>query len=183
LGFDAVRANVPVLHHQLIPQAARGEPDQADRGRNEGPNGSAVVRLMRRPRRTWRGAGKVPAETVVPASSTIGSGRAALRALLPVLAQAGAGERLTLFCNSDLVAFGALVEAPANGVAVPGRLAVCGFSDFELSATSDPPLTTVSVEGARIGWCAYSFVLDRLGGVEEARRVQVPSRIIERASS
>jgi LacI family gluconate utilization system Gnt-I transcriptional repressor len=130
-----------------------------------------------------RGGGKVLAETVVPAPSTIASGREALRALLPVLAQAGAGERLALFCSSDLVAFGALVEAQANGVAVPGRLAVCGFGDFELSATSNPPLTTVSVEGARIGWCAASFVLDRLGGVEEARRVQVPSRIIERASS
>ena len=106
-----------------------------------------------------------------------------MRALLPVLAQSGAGERLALFCSSDLVAFGALVEAQANDVAVPGRLAVCGFGDFELSAASNPPLTTVSVEGARIGWCAASFVLDRLSGVEEARQVHVPSRIIERASS
>jgi len=130
-----------------------------------------------------RGGGTVLAETVIPAPSTIGAGRAALRALLPVLTQAGAGERLALFCSSDLVAFGALVEARANGVAVPQRLSLCGFGDFELSATSDPALTTVSVEGARIGWCAASFVLDRLGGVAEARRVQVPSRIIERASS
>jgi LacI family transcriptional regulator, gluconate utilization system Gnt-I transcriptional repressor len=120
---------------------------------------------------------------VVPAPSTIRSGREALRALLPVLAQAGAGERLALFCSSDLVAFGALVEAQVNGVAVPERLAVCGFGDFELSAMSNPPMTTVSVEGARIGWCAASFVLDRLSGVMETRRVQVPSRIIERASS
>jgi LacI family gluconate utilization system Gnt-I transcriptional repressor len=103
-----------------------------------------------------------------------------MRALLPVLAS---GTRAALFCSSDLVAFGALVEAKANGVAVPDRLAVCGFGDFELSAASDPALTTVSVEGARIGWCAASVVLDRLDGVEEVRRVQVPSRIIERASS
>jgi LacI family gluconate utilization system Gnt-I transcriptional repressor len=130
-----------------------------------------------------RGGGKILVETVVAAPSTIGSGRAALRALLPVLAHAEAGDRLALFCSSDLVAFGALVEAQVNGVAVPERLAVCGFGDFELSATCDPPLTTVSVEGARIGWCAASFVLDRLSGVMETRRVQVPSRIIERASS
>ncbi len=123
------------------------------------------------------------AETVVPAPSTIGSGRTALRAHLPVLAQAGTGERLALFCSSHLVAFGALVEAQANGVPVPERVAVCGFDDFELSASSDPPLTTVSVEGARIGWCTASFVLDRLSGVVETRRVQAPSRIIERASS
>jgi LacI family transcriptional regulator, gluconate utilization system Gnt-I transcriptional repressor len=132
-----------------------------------------------------RSGGSVLAETVVAAPSTIGAGRAALRELLPILAQTGTGtqERLALFCSSDLVAFGALVEAQANGVAVPERLAVCGFGDFELSAASNPPLTTVSVEGARIGWCAASFVLDRLAGVVETRRVQVPSRIIERGSS
>jgi LacI family gluconate utilization system Gnt-I transcriptional repressor len=122
------------------------------------------------------------AQTVVPAPSSIGAGRAALRALLPGLT-AGDGERLALFCSSDVVAFGALVEARLAGVAVPARLAVCGFGDFELSATSDPPFTTVSVEGARIGRDAAAFVLDRLGGETGVRRVEVPFRIIERASS
>ncbi|HET6234084.1 MAG TPA: LacI family DNA-binding transcriptional regulator [Acetobacteraceae bacterium] len=131
-----------------------------------------------------RGGGSVLAETVIPAPSTIGAGRTALRALLPALSPSAArGQRTALFCSSDLVAFGALVEAGANGVAVPDRLAVCGFGDFELSAASDPPFTTVSVEGERIGRHAAMFVLDRLGGAVGARRVQVPFRIIERASS
>jgi LacI family gluconate utilization system Gnt-I transcriptional repressor len=129
-----------------------------------------------------RGGGTVLAETVIPAPSTIGSGRTALRVLLPVLMQAGGG-RVALFCSSDVVAFGAMVEARINGVAVPERLAVCGFGDFELSSTSEPPFTTVSVEGARIGRHAAAFVLDRLGGIVDARRVQVPFRIVERASS
>ncbi len=145
-----------------------------------------------------RGGGTVLAETVIPAPSTIGAGRAALRALLPWLTQArvGAGvpgaapaaadlrpARVALFCSSDLVAFGALAEARANGVAVPEVLAVCGFGDFELSAASDPPFSTVSVEGARIGRDAATFLLDRLGGASAAPRVQVPFRIVERASS
>ena len=149
-----------------------------------------------------RGGGVVLAETVIPAPSTIAAGRAALRAMLPALLPAGApagaptgarvgalvgtgapGQRLALFCSSDLVAFGALVEARANGVTVPERLAVCGFGDFELSAMSEPPFTTVSVEGARIGRDAATFLLDRLGGAADARRVQVPFRIVERASS
>jgi LacI family gluconate utilization system Gnt-I transcriptional repressor len=146
-----------------------------------------------------RGGGTVLAETVIPAPSTIAAGRTALRALLPVLTQAvltqagapsgtqagpGAnGPAVALFCSSDLVAFGALAEARANGVAVPERLAVCGFGDFELSAASEPPFTTVSVEGARIGRHAATFLLDRLDGVEDVRRVQVPFRIVERASS
>lgn len=139
------------------------------------------------------------AETVIPAPSTITAGRTALRALLPMLmqtvsTQAGAapggqprtvanGHPVALFCSSDLVAFGALAEARANNVAVPERLAVCGFGDFELSAASEPPFTTVSVEGAQIGRYAATFLLDRLDGVADVRRVQVPFRIVERASS
>ena len=131
-----------------------------------------------------RGGGTVVAETVIPAPSTIGAGRAALRELVPaLLAAAAQGRRTALFCSSDVVAFGALVEAAAHGVAVPDALAVCGFGDFELSAASDPPFTTVSVEGARIGRHAAMFVLDRLDGAADARRVQVPFRVIERASS
>jgi LacI family gluconate utilization system Gnt-I transcriptional repressor len=138
--------------------------------------GSAFAAAVR------RSGGTVLAKTVIPAPSTIGAGRQALRPLLPTLTAPG-GERMALFCSSDLVAFGAMVEARANGVAVPERLAVCGFGDFELSAASDPPFTTVSVEAARIGRHAASFVLDRLEGATEARRVLVPFRIIERASS
>ncbi len=125
--------------------------------------------------------GTVLAETVIPAPSTIAAGRAALRALLSSL-----GRRTALFCSSDVVAFGALVEARAHGLAVPDRLAVCGFGDFELSAASDPPFTTVSVEGARIGRHAAGFLLERLmatGAPSRARRVKVPFRIVERASS
>ncbi len=143
-------------------------------------------------RAALRGGGAVLANTVIPAPSTIGAGRAALRSLLPALTEVGEGMRvaalvaprpIALFCSSDLVAFGAMIEARANGVAVPERLAVCGFGDFELSATSEPPFTTVSVEGARIGQHAAAFVLDRLNGMAGARRVLVPFRIVERASS
>jgi LacI family transcriptional regulator, gluconate utilization system Gnt-I transcriptional repressor len=146
-----------------------------------------------------RGGGTLLAETVIPAPSTIAAGRAALRELLPKLlgaasppaapasvvpAKAAARQaRVALFCSSDLVAFGALAEARANGVAVPEVLAVCGFGDFELSSASDPPFTTVSVEGARIGRDAATFLLDRLAGATNAPLVQVPFRIVERASS
>lgn len=129
-----------------------------------------------------KAGGTVLAETIIPAPSTIGAGRTALRALLPRL-----DRRTALFCSSDLVAFGALVEARAHAIAVPDRLAVCGFGDFELSAASDPPFSTVSVEGARIGHHAAAFVLARLTAAREtpldARRVHVPFRIVERASS
>jgi LacI family transcriptional regulator, gluconate utilization system Gnt-I transcriptional repressor len=127
-----------------------------------------------------RAGGTVLAKTVIPAPSTIRAGRDALRAMLPAWTRR---ERLALFCSSDLVAFGAVVEARANRVAVPEQLAVCGFGDFELSATSELPFTTVSVASAGVGLRAASFIMDRLSGTTEARRVLVPFRIIERASS
>jgi LacI family gluconate utilization system Gnt-I transcriptional repressor len=143
------------------------------RARSRGTAFAAAVR---------KSGGTVLAETVIPAPSTITAGREALRALLPAL-----DRRAALFCSSDLVAFGALVEARAHGIVVPDRLAVCGFGDFELSTAAEPPFSTVSVEGARIGQHAASFLLERLTSAPAAavglRRVQVPFRIVERASS
>lgn len=125
------------------------------------------------------GHGLVSAQ-VAAAPSTIAAGRGGLRALLPLLE-----ERCAVFCSSDLLAFGLLTEARANGIAVPGRLAICGFGDFELSAANDPPITTVSLDGAGTGRTAAGFLLRRLAGEapREADRVQVPFRIIERATT
>ena len=123
--------------------------------------------------------GRVLAEPVLPAPSTIAAGRQALRDLLPHLA-----ERTALFCSSDLLAFGAITEARLHGIAVPDRLAVCGFGNFELSAMSEPAFTTVNVEGAQIGRTAAEFLLARLvGGSRTEGRFHVPFRIVERASS
>jgi LacI family gluconate utilization system Gnt-I transcriptional repressor len=118
------------------------------------------------------------AESTLPAPSTITAGREALRGLLPTLPK-----RLALFCSSDLLAFGAITEALLHGIAVPDQLAVCGFGNFELSAASEPPFTTVNVEGSSIGQHAASFLLERLNGRSEARHVHVPFRIVERQST
>ncbi|MGE0222879.1 MAG: LacI family DNA-binding transcriptional regulator [Acetobacteraceae bacterium] len=127
-----------------------------------------------------RAGGSIVAVPPVPAPSTIASGRAALRAVLPEL-----GRRTALFCSSDQLAFGAMTEARIQGVAVPDRLAVCGFGNFELSAASDPPFTTVNIEGATIGRRAAEMLLRRLAGeaAREPAHVQVPYAIVERGST
>ncbi len=56
-----------------------------------------------------------------------------------------------VLCVSDLSAFGALAECQRRGWAVPGRLAIAGFGDFELSRSCHPRLTTVSVDALGIG--------------------------------
>lgn len=117
---------------------------------------------------------------IVPAPSTITAGREALRRLLPSL-----GTRTAIFCSSDQLAFGVMTEARMQGIAVPDRLAVCGFGNFEVSAASEPPFTTVNVEGVSSGRTAAEMLLRRLSG-ESARgsdQTRVPYHIVERASS
>lgn len=119
------------------------------------------------------------ADPILPAPSTIGAGRVALRGLLSSMP-----DRTALFCSSDLLAFGAIVEARNHGLPVPARLAVCGFGDFELGEASEPTFTTVTVEAARIGTCAAEMLLGRLRGSASApAEVHVPFRILERAST
>ena len=113
----------------------------------------------------------------VPAPASIQGGRDAMAAL-PL-----AAEPTALFCSSDLPAAGAVIEAAVRGVAVPDRLAVCGFGDFELARALHPAVTTVSVDGAEIGRLAAAALLGRLAGEAAPRRVTVPFRIIEREST
>jgi LacI family gluconate utilization system Gnt-I transcriptional repressor len=125
-----------------------------------------------------RAGGTIAAERTLHAPSGIQEGREALRSMLPALASPTA-----LFCGSDLVAFGAVTEARVQGIAIPERLAVCGFGDLELSGASEPPITTVGVDGAAMGRLAAERLLARLAGQEAPSRTLVPFHIIQRATS
>jgi len=123
--------------------------------------------------------GKLLAECMhFPAPANIASGRAALREILPHL-----GRRTALLCGSDLAAFGAVTEARLQGVAVPERLAVCGFGDFELCQESEPPITSVGVDGVAMGRLAAECLLARLAGGTAPTRVLVPFQIRRRATT
>jgi LacI family gluconate utilization system Gnt-I transcriptional repressor len=119
----------------------------------------------------------LPMETTA-APSTIMAGRDAVRRLLPQLDRPTA-----MCCSSDLLAFGAVTEARMQGIAVPDRLAICGFGNFELGAASEPPISTVNVEGDTMGRTAAGFLLDRLGGRDGPRKTHVPFHIVERATT
>jgi LacI family gluconate utilization system Gnt-I transcriptional repressor len=119
-------------------------------------------------------------DRAMPAPSTIAAGRDGLQALMPLLDQ-----RCAVFCSSDLMAFGVVTEARIQGIPVPEHVAICGFGNFELSAMNEPAITTVSLEGTGTGRTAAAFLLRRLSGEgpRESDRVQVPFRIIERATT
>ena len=67
-----------------------------------------------------------------------------------------------VFCSSDLLAHGVIIEAQARKFAVPGDIAVIGFGDQEFAADLEPALTTVRVDRARLGRSAAEAILARI---------------------
>lgn len=119
-----------------------------------------------------------PVAEFVPSPAQLGAGRRALRQLLQRAPDIDA-----LFCSSDMLAAGVLIEAQVQGLAVPGRLAVVGFGDLNFAADLEPALSSVRVDAARIGELAADTLVRRLQGEPIAQRVvDVGFQIIQRAS-
>mgnify|MGYP000426264391 CR=1 FL=1 len=119
------------------------------------------------------------ARAVVPAPTTLRSGRMALAELLDRTPAIDA-----VFCSSDLLALGVMTEAQARGLAVPGRLAVVGFGDLDFAADLHPALTTVHIKAAEIGRQAARFIVERAEGRDVAEHiVDIGFTIVERAST
>lgn len=120
----------------------------------------------------------VPTATV-PAPSSLELGR---RALGDLLAQDPKIE--AVYCSSDGLAQGLMVEAQARGIRIPEDLAVVGFGDADFAAHLCPSLTTVHIDGARIGELAAQLILARCAGEPVPQPViDVGFRIVEREST
>lgn len=123
--------------------------------------------------------GRVLPTAVVPAPSNLALGR---RALAQLLDQDPGLE--AVFCSSDQLAQGVLVEARSRRLRIPQDLAVCGFGDADFAAHLQPSLTTVHVDGAAIGRLAAQRIIARCRGQDVAQPVlDVGFRIIEREST
>jgi LacI family gluconate utilization system Gnt-I transcriptional repressor len=89
-----------------------------------------------------------------------------------------------VYCGSDTLALGVLIEAKARGIAVPDQLAVIGYGDLAFAKDADPPLTTMRIDGETIGQQAADMLIARIKGTATAQRVvDVGFAIIERAST
>lgn len=120
------------------------------------------------------------AAQILPAPATLAVGREGLGRLL----QAGrAGE--VVVCSSDTLAQGVLAEAASRGLRVPEDLAVMGFGDLSCAAHTHPPLSTVRIDGPRIGRAIAEALLARIAEPALARqplRLDVGFEVIERGS-
>ena len=115
----------------------------------------------------------------VPAPASLANSRGGLAALLGKMPDLDA-----VFCSSDLVALGVLTEAYARGLRVPERLAVVGFGDLEFADGVLPALTTVRIDGARMGRTAAEMLIERAAGRTVAEPiVDVGFSLVQRASA
>ena len=70
-----------------------------------------------------------------------------------------------VFCNNDDLAMGVLFECQRAGIAVPHRMAICGFNDLDMMHVAYPSLTSIRTPRYEIGRQAVQMVLDRLAGL------------------
>lgn len=89
-----------------------------------------------------------------------------------------------IVCGSDVLAQGVIIEAHNAGVRVPDQLAVVGFGNQTLAGDMRPSITTVDVDGARIGRETVAVLRRRAAGERITQKViDVGFRLIARESA
>ncbi len=88
-----------------------------------------------------------------------------------------------LICGNDVIAFGAVFEALALGLSVPGDLAITGFDNLALARELSPAITTVDVPTERMGECIANSLIDAVEREEEVVSRRLPTKLIVRAST
>jgi DNA-binding LacI/PurR family transcriptional regulator len=109
---------------------------------------------------------------------TEAGGAAAMTALLE-----RAPDLDAVFVASDPMAVGALRVLRASGRSVPGDVAVVGFDDAPVAATSDPPLTTVAQPLGEMTSLMTELLLRQVEGDDEVRVRVCPTRLVVRESA
>ena len=123
--------------------------------------------------------GAEPTETPVPIPSRFSHGRLVFRRIADMAVRAD-----VVLCGSDVIGQAVIAEALAAGLKVPTDLAVVGFGNLAPSGAMRPTMTTVDIDGARIGREAVGVLRRRAAGETIVNRhIDVGFRIIARESA
>jgi DNA-binding LacI/PurR family transcriptional regulator len=109
----------------------------------------------------------------------VDGGYAAMRKILQ-------GKRMptAVMTSNDLTALGAITAIYEAGLRVPSDISVVGFDDIEISASSNPSLTTVRVSRADIATRAFSFLYMASQHTQVlVNEYQIPTELIVRKST
>lgn len=89
-----------------------------------------------------------------------------------------------VICVSDLSAFGALTECQRRAIAVPGRLSIAGFGDYEIAGIAVPALTTINPFPRDIGARTAALILEVLDGEQASpARIAISPELLIRQST
>jgi LacI family transcriptional regulator len=88
-----------------------------------------------------------------------------------------------LICTNDYIAFGAIIEANAQGIRVPHELSITGFDDIDFSAHLSPPLTTIHIPAQAMGEGVARYILESVGGVESPEIPVFEADLVVRGST
>lgn len=126
------------------------------------------------------GIDDVPMQIMTP-PATLEVGRKGLRQLF----EQGATPDVVV-CSSDTIAQGILAEAASRHLQVPADLAVMGFGDLSSAAHVYPALSTVRVDGKRMGDQIARALLERFqypAGSADPVRIDTGFTFIDRQST
>lgn len=88
-----------------------------------------------------------------------------------------------IFTGNDLMAFGVINAAIAQGLRVPEDVSVIGFDDIPQASHFIPSLTTIRQPAKEIGKMAAHLILDKLSGTEIPEKVELPTSLVIRQST
>ncbi len=88
-----------------------------------------------------------------------------------------------VFGDDDILAGGVYLAARDLGLRIPEDISVAGFDDLEFTRLLDPPLTTVTADGAQLGALAFTTLATRMAGERVPRVQRVPVRLEIRGST
>ena len=89
-----------------------------------------------------------------------------------------------VICVSDLSAFGALTECQRRGIAVPDRIWIAGFGDYDIAEVCVPSLTTINPFPREIGARTAQLILQVLDGeTTTPRTVAITPKLLIRQST
>lgn len=128
----------------------------------------------------FRLSGTPVAEAVHDDVASLTAGRECLARLL----DEDGFESGIVFCSSDVMAKGAVVEAQSRGIAVPGTIGIVGFGDQDFAAFMYPSLSSVRIDRDALGTIAAEAILRRFNNDPVPDPVvEVGFEIIQREST
>ena len=121
----------------------------------------------------------VDPQWIIDVPPTRAGGREGMRQVLALRNAPQAG-----VCYNDVVAFGALSELGGRGMRAGRDFAVIGFDGVAATEHSNPPLTTMDVEPARLGADAAEVLLRRMQNPNAVpvRHLAVPKLVVRQSS-